>query len=131
MRNVKFEKSLLGSEWWKGTFTVEIPGDPNAKKFSAGLNEAEREQIVQGWNTVAVLEAEPRDMPFQVGFTSGGYIGTLSSSIETLQGRFGMRVGPDAVGFFSFDPAFRRDVRLRLVEVTREDDPKYQLLPLY
>lgn len=131
MKNIKMEKRLVGPGWWRGTFAVEVQGDPNAAAIKAGLNQEEKEKVVQSWRTIAVLEVEPNNSRCYVGFISGTYIGVLKYPLETLDGRFGMRVGPGDVKFFAFDPNLESEIRLRLTEVTKEDDPRYQNLPLY
>ena len=131
MKNVKIEKQLTGPEWWKSTFAVEVKGDPNAADLPPGLSREEKKRVIQSWRTVAVLEIKPNGAPRYVGFISGTYLGVLKYPLETLDGKFGMRIGRGDVQFFAFDPNFENEIKLTLIEITKEGDPKYRDLLLY
>jgi hypothetical protein len=131
MRNVKIAKGLIGPKWWKNTVSVDIEGDPQAQQIPEGATQEEKEKIIQNWKKIAVLEVEPKNIPFYTGFISGNYIDFLKFPIETLDGKFGMRIGNGAVTFFAFDPDFEKELKIRLVETVQEDDSRYKELPLY
>lgn len=81
--------------------------------------------------TVAVLEVQPTDRQFHVGFKNGENAQRLSAPVETLNGKFGMRVGDGEVEFFVIPIDMNAEVRLRLVELTTDGDLRYENLPLY
>ena len=130
MRNIKLEKNLIGKEWWKGANTVHISGIEGLKPYSSELSDMENEEIMRGWQTVAVLEVK-RDAPFQVGFFSKGAMWILKEPIATLDGKFGMRIGDGDVDFFAIDFIVQEAVQLTLLETVRENDLRYTDLPLY
>ena len=131
MKDVITSINLTGPRWWKDVLAVEIKGDPDAADLPADVSSEERGRIIHGWKIVAVFTLEPKDAPAYVGFISGTYIGVLKYPLETLDGKFGMRIGRSDVKFFAFDPNLENEIRLTLIEVTKEDDPRYPDLPLY
>jgi hypothetical protein len=133
MKNIKIEKNLSGPDWWKSTFAIKVQGDTSAAELPAGLSREEKEKIIQGWKTIAVLEVEPKNVPFFVGFKSNAYLAILKYPLETLDGKFGMRmrIGKEDVEFFAVDKNLEKEIALKLVETTTEDDNKYLELPLY
>lgn len=131
MRNIKIEKTLIGSDWWKSTSTVEAQGDPNAAVLPKGLNQEEKEKMIQSWKSIAILEVNPKNVPFYIGFKNGSYLAILKCPIETENGRFGMRIGRSDVEFFVIDKNLEKEIKLNLVEIATESDMKYQELPLY
>lgn len=130
MKNIKLEKGLIGKEWWKGANTVHVPGIAGMAPYSQELSDMENEAIMKGWPTVAVIEVK-HGAPFQVGFVSKGAMWILKCPIEALDGKFGMRIGDGDVDFFAVDFAAQEVVPLALVEIVRENDPRYANLPLY
>jgi len=130
MRNIKLEKNLIGKAWWKGSKAVEVSGVAEAQHFPASLPEDEKEKIIQSWNTIAIFETSfPK--PFQIAFFRENEVWILKFPIETLDGKFGMRIGKHDIKFFAIDSSFLEPVQLSLVEITNEDNPRYSDLPLY
>lgn len=122
MRDMKAEKGLGGDSNWPHISFVSVPG----VKGTGG--------VIGEWHTIAVLEAQPLHFDtgsFQIGFKNGHNAQRLRWFIETFDGKFGMRIGSEDVEFFAIPFLHDREILLRLVEVTTEDDPKYADLPLY
>lgn len=130
MKNIKLEKNLVGSEWWKSTFAVPVEGDPNAAELPKGLAQEEKEKIIQSWTTVAVLEVKGSVSPL-LGFMSKNYVGMLKEPLQTDEGKFGVRIGREAVWFFILDKNLETEPSLKLLEITTIENPQYNELPLY
>jgi hypothetical protein len=130
MKNIKLEKGLLGPDWWKRCIAVAVPGARDADPLPPDIPKEEKEKIIQGWKTVAVLQGDA-SKPFWVGFLAGDEVWILKYEVETLDGKFGMRIGGDEVRFFATDPALENSIQLSLVEIVQEDDSRYADLPLY
>ncbi len=131
MKNIKIEKNLVGEEWWKDFPAVFIEGDARAAELPKDLSQAEKEAIIQSWKTVAILKASPSNIPFHVGFAVEGLVQFLKFPLETAEGMFGMRVGGGNVTFFVFPADLSASMKLELIEVTEEDDSRYENIPLY
>lgn len=119
MRDVKKEQRLGGDLNWPKLYFVPIKGDLTATSE------------IEKWTKVAILEAHPPNVDFQIAFKSGDFSQRLQAPVQTLNGQFGMRIGPGDVEFFAVPLARAAEVELRLVEVTTIDNPRYPDLPLY
>lgn len=131
MKNIKLEKALFGTDWWKGAKILSVPGDPTAESVPDNLSKEEQEKIIQGWKKIAVIQAEPSSTAFRIFYIYDGNVIFLKYPIETLNGKFGMRIGKEDAQFFAVDSNFQEPIQLTLIEVVSEDDPKYSELPLY
>ncbi|MEK7649995.1 MAG: hypothetical protein AAB367_03520 [Patescibacteria group bacterium] len=131
MKNTKLEKKLLGREWWKGSKVLSVAGVLGAPMFSSNMTDEEKEKIIQSWNTIAVIEANPKNIPFHIGFIREDDIWILKYPLETLDGKFGMRVGQNDLKLFGIHISVEEAIQLSLVEVVDEKDPRYSELPLY
>jgi hypothetical protein len=71
------------------------------------------------------------EVPFRVGYKTGDDMQFFETPGQTHDGRFGMRVGVDAITFFVIPEDLASDIQLHLVEFTRQDDEKYTDVPLF
>ena len=97
----------------------------------------EGDQTVQAdrstWKTMAVLEVHPRNVPFLVGWRTEQFVATefYSEPAETLDAKLAMEVGDQGVWFVARAIDGRTQLIIELVELTTQDDPKYENLPRY
>ena len=119
MRDAKAELGLGGDNNWPRLFFVPVNGVEGAGSE------------IGDWHSIAVLEVEPPDARFQVGFKNGRNAQRLRVPVDTESGRFGMRIGEGDVEFFALPLDPDAEVVLRLVVVTEEGDPLFAGLPVY
>ncbi len=130
MDNNELEKELRKKGLWKGTNVVFVAGVHSAKSFSPNAPKEEKEQAIQSWKTIAVLESKSKN-PFYICFMRGGEVWTLKFPITTRDRKFGMRIGKDDLRFFALDPVFESSIGLSFIEIIQEGDLKYSDLPIY
>lgn len=107
---------------WAKDAEVHVSGDHNVQ--------ADRST----WKTRAVLEIEPRNVPFFIGWKTERYTAAefYSQPAVTLYGgKLSMGVGDQDVWFVARPVDGRTQLQLYVVELTTEDDPKYADLPSY
>lgn len=131
MRDIKKEKNLIGKENWPKIPIIRVKGVEGVENIPAGLSHEEGEKIIRTWKRVAVLKAVPSSIPFYIGFLVDTHAQYLKYEIETENGIFGMRLGPEDPTFFAIARDLEKEVVLNLIEVTDLDNPKYKNLPLY
>jgi hypothetical protein len=131
MKNLKIAKGFVGHEFWPGVAFVDVEGRPSAEKFPRDETEQQMENVIQSWNEIVILRASPT-VPFKFGYTQGNAFHYLKEIIEVdSEGRFGVRIGDGKVRFFVLPTTLDQDMKLEIVEITKETDPKYPELPLY
>lgn len=126
MRNVKDEQGLGGDHNWPRLPVVFVAGDQ-----SVGWPTVDADKTSDSLQGIVVLEVAPQGIGFLVGFKTAAAMQFLRQPIEPLDGRFGMRVNEGNVEFFVIPQSLDGSLRLRAVEYTYENDPKYAELPLY
>ena len=107
---------------------IRIKGDKDAPPTRGRLQHLYLKLF--GWKTVAVLELDTQDARFgyRVGFVP--FRGPAMINKQVLdQTCFRIRVGHEDVVFFALR-SNGTELRLRLVAVTTEDNPRYEHLPL-
>jgi hypothetical protein len=131
MRNIKIEKSFVGHDYWPGVAFLDVKGKPEAKDFPKDGTEEEMEKVIQSWKDIAVLKVSPK-IQFKFGYVQGNAFHYLKETIEVNDdGKFAVRVGDNDIRFFVLPSSLDCDLKLELVEQTKENDKKYKDLPLY
>lgn len=131
MRNVKIEKNFVGHEYWPNIAFVDVKGREEATDFPKDGTEEEMEKVIQTWNDVAILKVLP-NVSFKFGYTQGNVFHYLKESIKvTNDGMFAVRIGDGNIRFFVLPALLDCDMKLELIEQTKESDSKYKDLPLY
>ncbi len=130
MKNVKLEEGFVGAENWPKMGLVKVLPDPQAAHLPDDLSDEQREEIIQSWKTVAVLKISPITN-FRVGYVIDEQAQFLRYPIHTLNGMFGMRVGARPIKFFVIPEDLASPMQLDYIETTKEDNPKYEELPVY
>lgn len=134
MRNMKIEHGLTGSKNWPHGAVILIPGDPTAQSIPANLSESDKEDIIQGWQRVAVLQVTNATR-VQFGFVVGSHFQILSVPVELNDSQFGVRIGPENSQMLLFPEIAESNstqvLKAELIEVVDIDDPRYNDLPLY
>lgn len=131
MRDIKKEKNLIGKENWPKIPIIKIKGTKGVENIPDGMSQEEGEKIIRTWEKVAVLKAVPSDVPFYIGFIVDTHAQYLKYEIETKDGAFGMRLGPEDPTFFAIAKDIETEINLELVEVSDISNTKYKDLPLY
>lgn len=126
MINYKLDHNLTGGEHWPALTTVFVEGVEDATLLpNKKIKKEEKEKIIQSWENVAVLRATSNQpTQFYIGFYNQNAISYLKHEFSTNLD-FGMRRGPDDVNFFVFPKDLTTPIKLELVILTTEDDPKY------
>jgi hypothetical protein len=130
MRNLKLEEGLVGEDNWPHIGVVKILPDPAAAHLPEDITDEQKEEIIQSWKTVAVLKISPITN-FRIGFMVEDNVQFLKYPIHTLNGMFGMRVGAKPIKFFVIPEDLGTSMSLEHIETTKEDNPKYEELPVY
>ncbi|HYE22491.1 MAG TPA: hypothetical protein VD998_02785 [Verrucomicrobiae bacterium] len=130
MRNLKLEEGLVGADNWPSMGMVKVPPDPAAAHLPDGLSDEEKEEIIQGWKTVAVLKVAPITN-FRVAFLVDDHMQFLKHPIQTLNGKFGVRVGARPVKFFVIPEDLNTEMSLEHIDTVKENNPNYEDLPVY
>ncbi|NIM46538.1 MAG: hypothetical protein GTN40_00035 [Candidatus Aenigmarchaeota archaeon] len=130
MRNIKIEKNWMGGKHWPNLAVVDVSGDPKATALPEGLSEEEKEKIIQSWRSIAVLKITP-PVDVRVGYIHDNSSRFLKHKIETLDGMFGMRMGPETLKFIVIPRDLKTELKLELVGIISENSERYKNLPLY
>jgi hypothetical protein len=130
MKDITTARQLAGDDHWPVVPLVTVPGDDTAKPMPPGATQPEGELVVRNWTRVAVLEIRPVTSAYY-GFIAGDHAQLMNVPVELVEGQFGVRVGDGTVKFFVVPTDLRSRIKLKLVEVTNIDDPRYSHLPLY
>jgi hypothetical protein len=130
MRNLKLEEGLVGADNWPSIGIIKIMPDISAAHLPENISDQETEEIIQSWKTVAVLKVNPITN-FRLGFMIDDQAQFLKYPIKTLNGMFGVRVGARAVKFLVIPEDLLTPMTLEHVETTKEDNPRYEELPVY
>lgn len=130
MINITKEQNLLSEEKWPEIPSVFVKGVPSEPDVDPDTPHEDKVRISQSWQNIAVIRATS-DQPtiFYVGF----YNMNIAKFVDyemTTNWEFGMRIGGGDVKFFAIPKDLSKRIKLELVELTREDDPKYKDLPL-
>jgi hypothetical protein len=126
MRNLKLEKNLTGNEKWPVLLSVFIKGIPGQADVSADNSEEENEKLIQSWKNVAVFRATAeKPVKFYAGFSNYAAVCYLEYEFETDMD-FAMRIGPTDNRYLVLPKDLNDEIKLELIEVTTEDDPKYK-----
>ena len=129
MKNVKLEEGLIGAENWPKMGMVKVLPDAEAAHLPDDATEEQKEEIVQSWKTIAVLKVSPITN-FRIAYVIDDQMQFLKHPIPTLNGMFGVRIGARPVKFFVIPEDLYTEMTLDLIEVTKEDNPKYEELPV-
>ena len=133
MINYKIEHGLQSWDNWHEISSVHIDGDPNAQKFvleNTEENAEKNEKIIQSWKNVAVLKATSQELAtFNIGFYDMKMNLLLKHELKTNL-TFAMRIGPYPLRFYALPINLKNEVKLELLEITTEDDPKYEAVIL-
>ncbi len=130
MRNFKLEKKLTGNAPWPELPSVFVKGIADERDVSADNTEEENEKIIQSWKNVAVMRASAgKPTKFFIGFANYAAVSYLEYELETDM-EFATRIGPTDNRFFVMPRSHGEGLKLELVEITTEDDEKYENLIL-
>ncbi len=130
MKNVKLEEGLVGGDNWPTIGMVKILPDPQATHLPDDATEEQTEEVIQSWKTVAVLKISPITN-FRIGYIIDEQARVLKFPVHTLNGMFGMRIGARPVRFFVVPEDFSTALQLEHIETVKDDNPKYEELPVY
>lgn len=125
MINFTKDKNLLNEDKWPKVASVFVKGIPAEKDYNSGNSEEEKIEISQSWKNVAVLRAtSDKQLEFYVGYSNMDNIIYLEYEF-TSNLDFGMRIGGNDARFFVFPKDLSQKIKLKLVELTTEDNPVY------
>lgn len=128
MINYKKVKNLSATEKWPKIASVFIKGIPGETDTTTDV--PQKQDLSQTWSSVAVFKATSNEpTKFYVGFTNLGIIKYLEYEFTTNL-EFGMRIGGGDVRVFVLPKDLTKKLKLKMVEITKEDDPKYRELIL-
>ena len=133
MINYKMEHGLQDWSNWHEISSVHIDGDPNAQKFileNTAKNAFENEKVIQSWKKAAVLKATSQEpTSFYIGFYDMKMNLFLKHELKTDL-TFAMRIGPYPFRYYAIPTNLETQIKLELLEISTEDDPKYKDLIL-
>lgn len=125
MINYKLEKNLVGGINWPRVSMVSVQGIPVEPRLISSNTEEENEKIIQSWKNVVVLRAtSEKPTEFYLGFYNRDDVAYLKHEFKTNLD-FALRIGSDDINFFVFPKDLTANIKLKIVEQTKEDDPKY------
>lgn len=130
MRNIKLEQNLDSEASWPYVTMLKVTGNPSAVPIPDGTLQPELENIIQGWDEVAVFKVVP-EIEFYFGFMIGEQAQFLNTPIETEDRKFGAHIGDSDITFFVFAKDMKTKLTFELVDRVDVNDENYQNLPLY
>ena len=120
------EKNFIGNEAWPVIPSIFVKGIPGQADVSADNTAEENEKIIQSWKNVVVLKvASDKPVKFYLGFSNYAAVSYLKYEFETDM-EFAMRIGPTDNRYLAIPKNLDDEIKLELVEITTEDDPKYK-----
>ncbi len=130
MINYKLENNLQDWSAWHEVKMIEVKGDPEAQPFTLPdtvENADANEKVIQSWKKIAVFRATSQEsaIAFKIGFIKDGLNLFINQDFETNLD-YGMRVGPTDTIYYVLPSDLKSDIELKLVEITEENDEKYQ-----
>ncbi|MCK4636233.1 MAG: hypothetical protein KAT32_05220 [Candidatus Moranbacteria bacterium] len=126
MINYKLKKDLTGNENWPRFSTIHVKGVSGEQELKSN----DDEKTIQSWKNVAVMKAtSSSSVKFYLGFYNEKEIVYLKNKFETNL-TFAMRISSKDMNFFVMPKDLNEKIELELVEITIEDDSKYDNLIL-
>lgn len=130
MINYKLKYNLVGDQNWPSVPSVFLEGINTEKNVTLETPEDQKEEIIQKWKNIAVLNiTSPAKTKFYIGFSNMGAIQYLKHEFET-DILIGMRIGNDDVRIMALPLNLDDQINIELVEITSENDEKYKDLTL-
>jgi hypothetical protein len=121
---------MRDSRTYQGMWTRDISEGPTAEVLVRGISGAHRSTGL----TMAVLRIQPEGVTFRIGWRTEAFPVPEFYNVpaQTQAGLLAMGVGAEDVTFVAraLDPATTQ-LSLELVEITREDNPRYADTPRY
>lgn len=130
MINYKIKYNLIGEQNWPEIPSILLEGIKKEPNITLETPKDSQEPIIQSWKNIAVIKVSAENQTkFYIGFSNMGTIRYLKHPFETNLD-FGMRVGNDAVRIIVVPLDLETILKIELVEITEETDPKYSDLPV-
>lgn len=121
MINYKLENNLIGDENWPRFSGVFVKGISGETEKDVDNNES----IIQSWKNVVIMRASSESLiKFYIGYYNQKEISYLRHEFETDL-TFAMRVSSEDMNFFVIPTDLKNEIKLELIEVTVEDNIKY------